>query len=57
MVAYLVWRLLIDGLKPIPEGWPLGMAGIQWVCVVALGVMTVCEIKKLLTKGNAQVSS
>lgn len=34
--AYLLWRLLIDGLKPVRVGYPLGLSGIQWVCVVAL---------------------
>ena len=57
MVAYLVWRLLIDGLKPIPEGWPLGMAGIQWVCVVALGVMALFGFKSFLNKDASQTSS
>lgn len=38
MVGYLLWRLLIDGLKPLPEGsWLL--SGIQWVCVVGLVVI------------------
>jgi prolipoprotein diacylglyceryltransferase len=37
LVAYLLWRLLIDGLKPVPYAYPLGLSGIQWVCLVALG--------------------
>lgn len=36
LVAYLVWRLLIDSLKPVPYAYPLGWSGIQWVCLVAL---------------------
>ena len=39
MSGYLVWRLLIDGLKPVPPGWPLGLSGIQWVCLLGLAVM------------------
>ncbi|WP_412478069.1 prolipoprotein diacylglyceryl transferase [Azonexus sp. IMCC34839] len=35
-VAYLLWRLLIDGLKPVPYAYPLGWSGIQWVCLVVL---------------------
>ncbi len=35
VVAYLVWRLLIDGLKPVPYAYPLGWSGIQWVCLLA----------------------
>ena len=34
--AYLLWRLLIDGLKPVRVEYPLGLSGIQWVCGVAL---------------------
>lgn len=36
LVGYLVWRLLIDALKPIPFAYPLGLSGIQWVCLLAL---------------------
>jgi len=38
LVAYLVWRLLIDGLKPVPYAYPFGLSGIQWVCLLALVV-------------------
>lgn len=34
--AYLLWRLAIDGLKPVPFTWPGGLSGIQWVCLAAL---------------------
>lgn len=37
LVAYLLWRLAVDGLKPVPFAYPLGFSGIQWVCLVALG--------------------
>ena len=57
MGAYLLWRLLIDGLKPIPEGWPLGMAGIQWVCVVALGVIALFGLKSLSNKNPSHATS
>ena len=36
LCAYLLWRLAIDGLKPVPFAWPGGLSGIQWVCLVAL---------------------
>ena len=36
LIAYLAWRLLIDGLKPVPYAYPLGWSGIQWVCLLAL---------------------
>lgn len=38
LVAYLVWRLLIDGLKPVPYAYAFGWSGIQWVCVLALAI-------------------
>lgn len=36
LVAYLGWRLLVDAIKPIPYAYPLGISGIQWVCLLAL---------------------
>jgi prolipoprotein diacylglyceryltransferase len=34
--SYLLWRLAIDSLKPVPYVFPGGLSGIQLVCVVAL---------------------
>lgn len=36
--TYLLWRLLVEFLKPVPVAWPLGLSGIQWTCLVALAV-------------------
>lgn len=36
LTAYLIWRLLIDALKPVPYAYPGGLSGIQWLCVAAL---------------------
>ncbi len=36
LVAYLSWRLAIDALKPVPFAYPLGLSGIQWVCLLTL---------------------
>jgi prolipoprotein diacylglyceryltransferase len=36
LCAYLLWRLLVDALKPVPFAWPLGLSGIQWTCLAAL---------------------
>lgn len=36
--SYLLWRLLVECLKPVPVAWPLGLSGIQWTCLVALAV-------------------
>jgi phosphatidylglycerol:prolipoprotein diacylglycerol transferase len=34
--GYLVWRLVIDGIKPIPFDYGWGLSGIQVVCMLAL---------------------
>jgi len=34
--AYLLWRLVVEFLKPVPVAYPLGLSGIQWTCAVAL---------------------
>lgn len=36
LAAYLLWRLLIDALKPVPYDYGFGLSGIQVVCAVAL---------------------
>ena len=38
LVAYLAWRLAVDDIKPVPYVYPLGLSGIQWVCVLGLAV-------------------
>jgi phosphatidylglycerol---prolipoprotein diacylglyceryl transferase len=38
LAAYLAWRLIGDGLKPVRVPYPFGLSGIQWVCLVALAV-------------------
>ena len=38
LASYLVWRLAVDGLKPVPYAYPYGLSGIQWVCLIALGL-------------------
>lgn len=44
--AYLLWRLLIDGLKPLPYAWPFGLSGIQWVCTLALSIYLPLTIRQ-----------
>lgn len=34
--SYLLWRLCVEYLKPVPHEYSLGLSGIQWVCLVAL---------------------
>ena len=36
LAAYLLWRLVIDSLKPVPYAFIGGLSGIQLVCAVAL---------------------
>lgn len=36
LAAYLLWRLLSDGLKPVRHPYAWGGSGIQWVCGLAL---------------------
>jgi prolipoprotein diacylglyceryltransferase len=36
LASYLAWRLVIDGIKPVPYAYAFGLSGIQWVCIVAL---------------------
>jgi phosphatidylglycerol---prolipoprotein diacylglyceryl transferase len=36
--SYLLWRFLVEFLKPVPVAYPLGLSGIQWTCVIALAV-------------------
>lgn len=34
--GYLLWRLLVESIKPMPYEYPLGLSGIQWICLIAL---------------------
>lgn len=36
LTAYLLWRLMVDGLKPVPWAYGFGMSGIQMICLIAL---------------------
>lgn len=36
LVAYLAWRLAVEAIKPVPYVYPLGLSGIQWVCLSGL---------------------
>jgi len=38
LVAYLLWRLAIDFLKPVPFAYVGGLSGIQVVCLIALAL-------------------
>jgi phosphatidylglycerol---prolipoprotein diacylglyceryl transferase len=36
LAGYLLWRLIVDALKPVPVGYAWGLSGIQWMCLLAL---------------------
>jgi phosphatidylglycerol---prolipoprotein diacylglyceryl transferase len=36
--SYLLWRLLVDSLKPVPFDYVFGWSGIQLVCAIALSI-------------------
>src|SRR5262249_15060757 len=38
LAAYLLWRLVGDGLKPVRQPYPLGLSGIQLVCTFSLAL-------------------
>jgi len=48
LVGYLVWRLAVDGIKPVPYVYPLGLSGIQWVCLAALVVYLPVTVRQWL---------
>ncbi|GAB3041788.1 prolipoprotein diacylglyceryl transferase [Oleiagrimonas citrea] len=36
MIGYLAFRLLVEFIKPVFYIWPLGLTGLQWLCVAGL---------------------
>jgi len=36
LAGYLLWRLIIDALKPVPYAYPGNLSGIQFICLLAL---------------------
>jgi phosphatidylglycerol---prolipoprotein diacylglyceryl transferase len=50
MLGYLLWRLLIDCLKPVPYHFVLGLSGIQLLCVLAIFLIGVCMLLDYLKK-------
>jgi prolipoprotein diacylglyceryltransferase len=50
LCSYLLWRLLIDALKPLPFDFGFGLSGIQCACAIALFIYipaSVSQWKKL----------
>ena len=50
MWVYLLWRLAVDFLKPVPYAYPLGLSGIQWVCALALLLISTLLITEKMQK-------
>ncbi len=36
MAGYLLFRLLVDAIKPVPYAYPFGLCGIQLLCIAGL---------------------
>jgi prolipoprotein diacylglyceryltransferase len=53
LAGYLLWRLVIDGLKPVPYAYWLELSGIQWACVLALLLYLPLVGRDLLRLKNA----
>lgn len=40
MLVYMLWRVFVDMLKPVPYSYALGLSGLQWLSIVAsLGII------------------
>lgn len=50
LAGYLVWRLLVDAIKPVPYEYAGGLSGIQLVCMAAL----VCYLPLLFRQALSQ---
>ena len=46
LAGYLLWRLIIDALKPVPYAFG-GLSGIQFVCAVALLIYVPLVVRQL----------
>ncbi|HJP99289.1 MAG TPA: prolipoprotein diacylglyceryl transferase family protein [Rhodanobacteraceae bacterium] len=36
MIGYLAFRLLVEFIKPVFYAYPLGLSGLQWLCIAGL---------------------
>lgn len=41
VLGYLLWRIVVDLLKPVPFAYPFGLSGLQWICVAGAAVVLV----------------
>lgn len=47
LAGYLLWRLFIDALKPVPYAFPGGFSGLQLICAVALVIYLPLTLRQL----------
>jgi hypothetical protein len=50
LAGYLMWRLLIDFLKPVPYAYIMGLSGIQLLAAIWLAwyiPLTVRQLRRL----------
>jgi phosphatidylglycerol---prolipoprotein diacylglyceryl transferase len=47
LAGYLLWRLVIDALKPVPYAYPGNLSGIQFICLVALLIYLPMTLRQL----------
>jgi prolipoprotein diacylglyceryltransferase len=45
--GYLLWRLAVDGIKPVLVPYAWGLSGIQWTCIIALAVYLPITLRAL----------
>jgi len=51
LTGYLIWRLFIDGFKPLPFDYGFGLSGIQITCLVSLAIylpVTIRQLRKII---------
>lgn len=41
MLGYLLWRVAVDSIKPVPYAYAMGWSGIQWLCVLAAALIAI----------------
>jgi len=49
MLAYLLWRVGVDLLKPVSYAYAWGLSGIQWICIfgsVMIGIGLVRDFRR-----------
>jgi prolipoprotein diacylglyceryltransferase len=47
LAGYLLWRLFIDALKPVPYAYPGGLSGLQLICLAAIAIYLPMTLRQL----------